>query len=62
MDILTLKNATIRDVAVLDEGDGSFKFLQLHLDDGRKVKFTSIDNTQDSSCAWHQNKIDYEIE
>ena len=46
----------------LNEKKDSFDCLQLMLDDGRKIEFSSTDAAQDStSCHWHIHSVDYAI-
>ena len=64
-DIMSIKGTKIMDVKVtkgLNEKKESFDCLQLTLDDGRKVEFSSTDTEQDStSCHWHIHSVDYTI-
>lgn len=64
-DIMSIKGSRIKDVKVtrgLNEKKESFDCLQLILDDGRKVEFSSTDVKQDStSCHWHIHSVDYAI-
>jgi hypothetical protein len=64
-DIMSIRGRKITDVMVtkgLNEKKESFECLQLTLDDGRKVEFSSTDAEQDStSCHWHIHSVDYAI-
>jgi len=64
-DIMSIRGSKITDVIVtkgLNEKKESFECLQLTLDDGRKVEFSSTDAEQDStSCHWHIHSVDYAI-
>ncbi len=64
-DIMSIKGSKITDVNLtkgLNEKKGSFENLQLTLDDGRTVRFSSTDAEQDStSCHWHIHSVDYAI-
>ena len=64
-DIMSIKGSKITDVKVtkgLNEKKESFDCLQLTLDDGRRVEFSSTDAAQDStSCHWHIHSVDYSI-
>ena len=64
-DIMSIKDSKIKDVKVtrgLNDKKESFDCLQLILDDGRKVEFSSTDAKQDStSCHWHIHSVDYAI-
>jgi hypothetical protein len=64
-DIMSIIGSKIADVKVtkgLNERKESFNCLQLMLDDGRKVEFSSTDAEQDStSCHWHIHSVDYTI-
>jgi hypothetical protein len=63
--IMSIKGSKITDVKVtksLNEKKEAFECLQLILDDGRKVEFSSTDAKQDStSCHWHIHSVDYAI-
>ena len=63
--IISIKGSKIADVKITkssDEKKDSFDCLQLTLDDGRKVEFSSTDTAQDStSCHWHIHSVDYAI-
>lgn len=64
-NIMSIRGSKITDVIVtkgLNEKKESFECLQLTLDDGRKVEFSSTDAGQDStSCHWHIHSVDYAI-
>jgi hypothetical protein len=64
-DIMSIKGSKITDVKLtksLNEKKDSFDCLQLMLDDGRKIEFSSTDAEQDStSCHWHIHSVDYAI-
>ena len=64
-DIMSIRGSKITDVKVtksLNENKEAFECLQLTLDDGRKVEFSSTDAEQDStSCHWHIHSVDYAI-
>jgi len=64
-DIMSIKGSKITDVKLtksLNEKKDSFDCLQLMLDDGRKIEFSSTDAAQDStSCHWHIHSVDYAI-
>jgi hypothetical protein len=64
-DIMSIRGSKITDVKVtksLNEKKEAFECLQLTLDDGRKVEFSSTDAEQDStSCHWHIHSVDYAI-
>ena len=64
-DIMSIRGSKITDVKVtksLNEKKEAFECLQLTLDDGRKVEFSSTDAEQDStSCNWHIHSVDYAI-
>jgi hypothetical protein len=64
-DIMSIRGSKITDVKVtksLNEKKETFECLQLTLDDGRKVEFSSTDAEQDStSCHWHIHSVDYAI-
>ncbi len=64
-DIMSIRGSKITDVKItkgLNEKKESFAGLQLTLDDGRKVEFSSTDAEQDStSCHWHIHSVDYAI-
>lgn len=62
-DIMSTKGSKITDVQVTkssNEKKEAFECLQLTLDDGRKVEFSSTDAEQAStSCHWHIHSVDY---
>lgn len=64
-DIMSIIGSKITDVKLtksLDDKKDSFDSLQLTLDDGRKIEFSSTDAAQDStSCHWHIHSVDYAI-
>lgn len=64
-NIMSIKGRKITDVELdkdLNEKKDTFNRLQLTLDDGRKVEFSSTDAEQDStSCHWHIHSVDYTI-
>ncbi len=64
-DIMSIKGSKITDVKLnkgTSEKKDSFDSLQLTLEDGREVEFSSTDTEQDStSCHWHIHRVDYTI-
>ena len=64
-DIMSIKGSKITDVKLTkgsNEKKDSFDCLQLTLDDGRKVEFSSTDAVQDSTSShWHIHSVDYSI-
>ena len=64
-DIMSIKGSKITDVKLTEgtsEKKDSFDSLQLTLDDGRQIAFSSTDVEQDStSCHWHIHPVEYTI-
>jgi hypothetical protein len=64
-DIMSIKGSKITDVNLTkgsNEKKDSFDHLQLTLDDGRTIAFSSTDAEQDStSCHWHIHPVEYTI-
>jgi hypothetical protein len=64
-DIMSIRGKKITDVKMTkgsDEKEGTFNHLQLTLDDGSQVGFSSTDAEQDSiSCHWHVHPVEYTI-
>jgi len=64
-DIMSIKGSKITDVKLtkgLNEKKDSYECLQLTLDDGREIAFSSTDVEQDStSCHWHIHPVEYTI-
>ncbi len=64
-DIMSIKGSKITDVKLtkgLNEKKDSYDCLQLTLDDGREIVFSSTDVEQDStSCHWHIHPVEYTI-
>ncbi len=64
-DIMSIKGSKITDVKLTkgsNEKKDSFDCLQLTLDDGRRVEFSSTDAAQDSTSShWHIHPVEYTI-
>jgi len=64
-DIMSIKGNKIMDVKLtkgLNDKKDTFDHLQLTLDDGRQIAFSSTDAEQDStSCHWHIHPVEYTI-
>jgi len=64
-DIMSIRGSKITDVKLtkgLNDKKGTFDHLQLTLDDGRQIGFSSTDAEQDStSCHWHIHPVEYTI-
>ncbi len=64
-DIMSIRGSKITGVKLnkgTSEKKDSFDSLQLTLDDGRQIAFSSTDAEQDStSCHWHIHPVEYTI-
>jgi hypothetical protein len=61
-DIFEIRGATIAEVSTIEPPEGGYNTIELSMEDGRRVRFNSMDASQDStSCHWHIHPIEVKI-